>query len=182
MVDRSQPLLAREDIIALIAHRAFVTSLATMHGIVHEVLCADHLIYYAFDTPDSFQYMQHADLSALGMEAGDLRAFAVENLRRKLPNFELHGEAPLLMLDAGGNFEASLLLLDSLWDQIGELLEGELAVATPARDLVFVTGTEELGGLQALRNMVDDMFVGASYPISDQILRREAGRWVPTAY
>src|SRR5262249_59063451 len=75
------------------------------------------LVCYITDTGDALRYLQNRDLDEAALDAEALHEVALGNLARLtsgrvrlLPQGDFFG----LLLD--GNFEASLLLLDDLWD------------------------------------------------------------------
>jgi len=78
-----------------------------------------------------------------------------------------------------GFFEASLLLLDDVWDvQLAPHLKGRPVVTMPFRDLVFVTGSEDVEGLQRVRKLeADTQTQQLVHPLSRQFLVRRDGAW-----
>jgi hypothetical protein len=59
------------------------------------------------------RYLTDDDVSELGIERDDLRRLSVENLRRLLPDVQMAGDNGVFLMQAGGDYEASLLLIDS---------------------------------------------------------------------
>ena len=76
--------------------------------------CADLIVNYAVDLPSHFAFINAWQLAEHGMTEDELHRLAMGNLPKRLPPIELHGEAPKFMVTAGGNFEATLLLVDDL--------------------------------------------------------------------
>ena len=76
--------------------------------------CADLIVNYAVDLPSHFALINAWQLAEHGMTEDELHRLAMGNLPKRLPPIELHGEAPKFMVTAGGNFEATLLLVDDL--------------------------------------------------------------------
>jgi hypothetical protein len=68
------------------------------------------VIVYAEDDPRRMRYLT-VDEGA-GISRAELRTLAVENLRRLLPKIEARNYGDVLLISAGGDYEASLLLLD----------------------------------------------------------------------
>ena len=44
------------------------------------------------------------------------------------------------MLTAGGNYEATLILLPEVWESVAEMVSGQIVAAVPARDVLYFTG------------------------------------------
>ena len=105
---------------------------------VYEDLNADLIILYAEDSPKNIRYVGPKDLDEAHIEKKELRTLACENLKRLLPKIERHGTNGLYMIVAGGDYEASLLLLDSIWTDIRKEVRGDVVVAIPSRDLLLV--------------------------------------------
>ena len=76
-------------------------------------------------------------MEAAGLDAEALHATGMENLVRlasERTRLQPHGHIFALFLD--GNFEASLLLLDDLWERaLAGYIQGGFVVAVPARDV-----------------------------------------------
>jgi hypothetical protein len=118
----------------------------------------------------------------LGLDPSHLRAVAIENLRRRLPPVRISGHSGVYMLTLpgeGGFFEASLLLLDEVWDaQLAPHLKGAAVVTMPFRDLVFVTGADDEAGLARVRELeAGTQTQDLEHPLSRQFLVRRQGAW-----
>jgi uncharacterized protein YtpQ (UPF0354 family) len=115
-------------------------------------------VAYVFDLPGMFRYVSVRDCARLQLPAGDLRALAVRNLtrRRARPQIKEAPAAAMFVLD--GDLEASLLLVDHLWQQIAPQLPGDLIAAVPSRDALIVTGSQVPGGVAALTRGVDSIW------------------------
>ncbi len=152
----------RAQIVPVIKDNAWITeSIAAVKerggegpaGYVTEPYNAQLTILYAEDRPKQIRYLTPANLQELGLTAAELRPLAVENLRRLLPEIELHRSPTVTMITAGGSYEASLLLLDEVWSGKIVPVEGEPVVAIPTRDLLLLTGTKTPGGVARLREI-----------------------------
>jgi uncharacterized protein YtpQ (UPF0354 family) len=137
------------------------------------------VIVYAEDTPRNIRYFSGEDLAKAGVERARLRALAVTNLRRVLPEIELHDSPVVSMLTAGGTYEASLLLLDDLWGGKDKLkVEGDYVVAVPSRDVLLVTGSRNQEGLAKLRELAEEIATTGSYTLTRELFVYRQGRFV----
>jgi uncharacterized protein YtpQ (UPF0354 family) len=125
----------------------------TVPEYVHEDYNEELIILYAEDTPKNMRYLIPDDLAQLKLERKDLRQLACANLRRLLPKIETHSyDDGTYMLTVDGNYEASLILLEEIWNS-GEIkVDGEIVVAIPSRDLLMVAGSNNREGLQRLNS------------------------------
>jgi len=57
----------------------------------------------------------------------------------------------VLLISAGGEFDASLLLADNLWSGGQVKVDGDIVVAVPAKDVLIATGSHNAPGLVRLR-------------------------------
>ncbi len=82
---------------------------------ISESLAGDLIVMYAFDLPGRFAFVAQRHCEEFGLDAGDLRALSVRNLRtrRRKPQV-IHTDA-CLMFTSDGDLEASPLLIDIVW-------------------------------------------------------------------
>jgi len=135
------------------------------------------VIVYAEDTPTSMRYFGPDDLDKAGIKRDQLRALAVENLRRILPGIERHDGELYSMLTAGGNYESSLLLLDDIWTGENFKVEGDIVIAVPARDLLLVTGSKNAAGIAKLREIAEEAVSQGSYTLTDALFVYRNGKF-----
>lgn len=143
---------------------------------------ADMIVMYAIDRPDHLEYLSNEVASATGFSAEGLHEAAVRNLPSRLGQVQLHdcGEG-VFGLSAGGTFEASLLLLDALWQQLAEHLPGEPLAAVPSRDLLFVVGSARPNANELIASRARIELAEKRYAISQSVLVRRGGRWLAHA-
>lgn len=143
---------------------------------VYEDLNSDLIILYAEDSPKNIRYFGLKDLEKAHIERGELRKLACENLKRLLPKIERHGTNGFYMLTAGGDYEASLLLLDSVWSDLQKEVRGDIVVAVPTRDLLYVTGSQDAQGIEKMKQLVEKMFAQGSYRLTSKLFVFRSGK------
>ncbi|HAB16250.1 MAG TPA: DUF1444 family protein [Verrucomicrobiota bacterium] len=144
---------------------------------VYEDFSPDLIILYAEDSPKNIRYLGPKDLELAKIERSELRALACENLKRLLPKIERHGTNGLYMITAGGDYEASLLVLDSMWSDGQMDVSGDVVVAVPTRDLLLVTGSQNPQGIEKVRQMVKEASTGGSYRLTQKLFVYRNGRF-----
>lgn len=139
---------------------------------------SDLVVLYAEDEPSHFQFISRRRLNELGLSEEGLHLRALLNLPERPPKVEVHGTPPRQMVVAGGNFEATLLLYDGLWDQLAKSVSGELLAVAPSRDLLFVSDSAWEGAREFLTGVASKELEDKSHMLSKRILRRTSGKWV----
>jgi uncharacterized protein DUF1444 len=167
----------RDRVVPLIKDDSFFDQMEPGFQPASEHLVADLSIVYAFDRPRSLDIMTEAERVAMGVPAGELRALAVRNLRRLVPEIRHHESGSGYVLLAGGNFEASLL--DDLWTKLAADVSGDLIACAPARDMILYTGSATPGAIEDLRELASRVINEGGYSLSATLLRWTGLGWEP---
>ena len=138
----------------------------------------DLVVVYAEDTPTNTLYFSVEQLKEAGIRPQELRSLAIANLRRILPPVETHSGRLVSMLTAGGDYVASLLLLDELWNGTTLAADGEFVVAVPSRDVLLFTGTRNAQGVARLRELARKTAAESPYSLTDQLFVYRDGQFV----
>lgn len=138
------------------------------------------LLAYIVDTGQSFEYVQNRHLSRAKATEDGLHATAMNNLLTFMgerTRMQPHSNIFAIFLD--GNFEASLLLVDQLWDEslVGYAPNG-FVVAASARDVLAFTDATSAAGIVELRGLVRRLFPGGDHLVSLELCKRQTGRWM----
>ncbi|MDX1431701.1 MAG: DUF1444 family protein [Gammaproteobacteria bacterium] len=134
-------------------------------------------VLYVFDFPDTVQYVTAADLTRLELSARDLRGIAIGNLRTMMTDVKREGGERWWYLVADGNYEASLLLLDGLWDERNFEIEGNIVVFVLSRDTVLIIGSNDAQAYEAARRLADEAERAWPYFVSPHAYVRRKGGW-----
>lgn len=144
---------------------------------VIEELNEDLVIVYAEDTPQNIRYFGPKDLQEVGVQKDQLRALAIDNLRRILPPPEAVNGPLISMLTAGGDYVPSLLLLDEIWSGDKLDVEGEIVVAIPTRDVLIFTGSNNKEGVKKLRELAKKAHADGPYSLTDRLFVYRGGKF-----
>lgn len=139
------------------------------------------MVVYLVDEGDRFVYVLHRHLQALGADPRGLMEFGLVNLtnlaRRKLQVVQ-QGSFYGLLLD--GHFEASLMLVDELWDSaLASMTPNGPVIAIPARDILIFCDARDATGIQQMREATARVLQANDHTLTDQLYRRVDGAWVP---
>jgi len=144
---------------------------------VIEELNQDLVIVYAEDSPQNIRYFGPKDLQEAGVRKDQLRALAIENLRRILPPPEVVNGPLISMMTAGGDYVPSLLLLDEIWNGNRLGVAGEIVIAIPTRDVLLFTGSENKDGVKKLRELARQTAADGPYALTDRLFVYRAGKF-----
>ena len=133
------------------------------------------VVIYAVDTEHRTRYLMSDD--DIG-DRNDLRAHAVANLAELLPEVEIRNGETLSVISAGGDYEASLLLFNSIWRSGQIKVDGDIVVAIPAKDILMVTGSKNRKGVEAVRKLAAEYAAQSRYSITDTLFVYRDGRFV----
>jgi hypothetical protein len=144
-----------------------------------EAINEELVVVYALDSVRGLGYLSREQLAQILPDPSGVRALALENLERILPKFDKRGSNGFFLLQAGGNFEASLLLLDRVWSAKEFEVKGDYVVGIPTRDILVITGSKEKEGLKRAREYVDQALArDPAYRVTADLFVRRDGQWV----
>lgn len=144
---------------------------------VDRPLVGDLHVLYAFDLDTHYVMVAQRDLARLGASSDELHARALENLRAMNLEVRAHKGDRILMLTAGGNYEATLLLLPEIWTSVASMVSGNLVAAVPARDILYVTGDANADDLADLRRWTSRALENVDKPLSRIFIRWSGANW-----
>lgn len=134
------------------------------------------LIAYVEDRPESLRFLTTRD------DVGDrtkLHNLALGNLHRLLPKIDMHPVSDgVFVVEAGGTYEASLLLAEQIWTSGQFKVDGDIVVAIPVRDALLVTGSRNTAGLAHMRAFAAARSTGP-YGLTPVLFVYRDGKFVP---
>lgn len=144
-------------------------------------LVADLSVTYAFDLPGCFKIASRRDIAHLVLEESQVHDLAMRNLDMRMSKLEpefVELENDVVLIRCGGDFEATLLLFDHVWQQAMNVVRGELVVSVPARDSIAFTGTENRPGLSYMRSEASRILERSDHTLTRNFLTRNASGWI----
>ena len=141
------------------------------------------LVAYLMDQEEGFQYVQYRHLAAAGITEAELKRLGIANLSTLLSqrgaNVRPYQNIFAVFFD--GAFEASLILIDDLWDEkLAHFAPNGVIAAVPCRDILAFCDAENASGILELRQLIQRVESG-DHPISSVLYRRHASIWKPYA-
>ncbi|WP_432728011.1 hypothetical protein [Variovorax sp. W6] len=101
---------------------------------------SDLVVSFVVDTSARFVTLTREGLLETGLDTQSMYELAIDNMLRLVaPNVRTRDFGCYKALVAGDGFEACMLLLPDLWEQLAQGFEGELVAVVPSRDVVYFT-------------------------------------------
>lgn len=139
--------------------------------LVWETYNEELIIIYAEDKEKSISYFNQEDFEKSGIERRKLKDIAIENLSEIIPKIEKSGDEGNYMLIAGGTFEASMILMKDIWNSDNFKVDGEIVIAIPNRDLVFITGSNNSIQIERLEKIVEESYENGNHSITSKFFK-----------
>lgn len=152
-------------------------SLSKADSPVERRLVPDLLVFYAFDAGSHYEIVAYRDLEQLGITADELHERALLNLRGLKLEVRAHKGDRITMLTAGGNYEATLILLPEVWESVSQMVSGHIVAAVPARDVLYVTGDADPENLADMRRWTSKALEQVDKPLSRAFIRWTGTHW-----
>lgn len=139
------------------------------------------LVAYLVDEGDSFTYIQYRDLDGDRITENELHDIGTNNLSALTTQMNLrvapYGNIFAVLLD--GNFEASLLLVDSLWSNaFRQFVRGDYLVAIPNRDILAFCERSSPTGRAELLKVIERSKGSEDHPLSRELFVRRDSDWL----
>lgn len=138
-------------------------------------------VFYVYDDGNNFTYVTDRMRDEAGLSREQLHEVGLTNLAGRFPDMEIHQGNDMLVVTGDENFEASMILLDRLWDQLSEahFPNGPIA-ALPARDVLGLCDADS-SAIDKLRATVQKMWEDdAAHLLARALYRRGPdGAWEP---
>ncbi len=142
-----------------------------------ELLAADLWIVYVVDQANSIRYLTALEREGLPKEPAALRALALANSKRLLPNPKVSVSEPINVVTLGGTYESSLLLNDDFWEGYAGSIEGEIVAVVPTHDALLFTGSKTSYPVQVLKRLAGRLSENEPHPLSTTVLVRRDHKW-----
>ena len=135
--------------------------------------------FYLMDKGERFEYVLSGQLQEHAETIESLHRKAVTNLASlAATNLSVRSYQDIFVALIGGNFEASLLLVDELWDETySHVVENDFVAVIPQRDILAFCDSESEVGKAQLAGTVARIWPSEDHPLSDKLYRRVNRQW-----
>ncbi len=145
-------------------------------------------VCYLVDRGQHYTWATRGDMAEAGLDLEQLHSVGVANLlalaNGSSPGLKLLPQDGFYGLVMGGQFEASLVLVDGLWeDSLRQYTPNGAVVAIPSRDMCAFCDAASEKGIAALRRIIERVTADPQNPkshrVSERLFVRRDGRWHP---
>jgi len=149
-----------------------------------EPFVADLMVLYMADLPDAMTPLKRQEVSELQNTAkpdvARLHRIALNNVRQLLPKVVRQDMSTGALFGVKGNemLSPSLILLDEFWESIKTKFPGDVLIALPRKDQLFIFDAQNPDGERAARAMIRVTIEDNFNLLSDKLLARRGGRIV----
>jgi hypothetical protein len=138
-------------------------------------------VWYMVDAGDFYTMASKAEMKKAGLTPDQLHWLGMRNLEAQVngkPGLKLLPQGSFHGLVMGGQFEASLVLVDQLWDgPLKEHAPNAPVVAIPAKDMCAFCDVTSTEGIGELRRIVARVKASGDKIISERLFIRKDGKW-----
>ena len=134
---------------------------------------------YLVDMDSHFEYVQGRHLEDSQISAEKLHEIGIYNLHMRTKDcLRVEKSSELYAVFADTNCEASLILIDNLWDQgFAKLVDNEFIACIPSRDVLAFCDSENEQGVEELKAVVERVWENGDHLISESLYKRSNGKW-----
>lgn len=135
--------------------------------------------FYLLDKGDHFEYVLSGQVAEHAETIESLHGKAVANLASLASaNLVVRSYQDIFVALMGGNFEASLLLVDELWDEIySHVVENDFVAVIPQRDILAFCDSRSKVGKAQLFETIARISSTEDRLLSDKLYRRVDRQW-----
>lgn len=129
------------------------------------------IIAYAEDADNEIRYLTQNDLKFISFELRSLKELAIKNLDEILTSIKRKDGGGFYMVIAGGNYEASIILLDNFLTKENFPIDGDMVVAIPNRDMLLITGSNNKPGISKIKELANNTYKTGNYKLSNYLYK-----------
>lgn len=166
------------NLVAVIRTRDYVNDLNGRGlDVVHEALAADLVVVYMFDLPDAMSPATREELAGRDLPA--IRTTALDNVKKWLPKVVSDGQlgaGVLYYVEDNTMLSTALILLEDFWKSVATRHPGNVLIALPRRDQLFVFDERDPSARTLARNLITLTFEDNFNLLSPNLYARRDGK------
>ena len=162
-------------VLPVIRHESYL-NLGDHVSLVADPFVGDMRVFYVLDWPNRTEFMSEDHLRMLELNRDEVRALALQNLGSRVEKVALKQVDDLVLVGFDGNYETSLLLLDSMWQRFSAE-SGVVTAAAPARDVLVYTSSSHPRSIAMLQDIANRFAEEGGYAISTRLIEWVDGEW-----
>lgn len=163
-------------VLPVIRHESYL-GIGDQVTLVADPFLADMRVFYVLDWPNRTEFMSEDHLALMELSREELRPLALQNLAMRVERVALKQIDDMVLVGFDGNYETSLLLLDSMWQRFSDESMGVVTAAAPARDVLIYTSSSSPESIATLQDIANRFAEEGGYAISSQLIEWVDGAW-----
>jgi uncharacterized protein YtpQ (UPF0354 family) len=179
-MDVKRKVVSENNIVAVIRSREYIDYVKEKGiDVLVEPLGADLMITYMADRPDSMVPITRKE--ARDQDLPDLRRIALNHVRQWLPKVVADDRLQLGVLyyvEGNTMLSTSLILLDEFWKSIETRFPGDVLIALPRRDQLFIFDDGNPTAKALARQLIDRTTKENFNLLSQKLYARRSGQFV----
>jgi uncharacterized protein YtpQ (UPF0354 family) len=168
-----------ENLIAVLRDKTYVDRISKMKGdALIEPFVGELMIVYMADMPGSMSVVTQKEFSEKNL--AELRRIALSNVRKWLGHLKSDDQlksATLYFVEGNTMLSPTLILLDEFWASIKGRYSGDVLIAVPRRDQLFILN-DNVDGRALARRLIDITLQDGFSLLSERIFARRNGEIV----
>lgn len=163
-------------VLPVIRHESYLR-IGDQVTLVADPFLADMRVFYVLDWPNRTEFMSEDHLALMELSREELRPLALQNLAMRVERVALKQVDDMVLVGFDGNYETSLLLLDSMWQRFSDESMGVVTAAAPARDVLIYTSSSSPESIATLQDIANRFAEEGGYAISSRLIEWVDGAW-----
>jgi uncharacterized protein YtpQ (UPF0354 family) len=168
-----------ENLIAVLRDKAYVDRVTKLKGdALIEPFVGELMIVYMADMPGSMSVVTQKEFSERNL--AELRRIALSNVRKWLGHIKSDDQlkaATLYFVEGNTMLSPTLILLEEFWTSIKDRYSGDVLIAVPRRDQLFILD-DNVDGRALARRLIDMTFRDDFALLSERLFARRNGEIV----
>ncbi|MES2498194.1 MAG: DUF1444 family protein [Pseudomonadota bacterium] len=175
-------IVSDDAIVAVVRNRDYVAGAPGLgHDILHEPLGADLVVVYMADRTNSMSPLTAKDIP--GRDLASVWAVALNNLRKWLPKVvsdDAIEPGIAYFVDDNTLLATSLILLDEFWKSIAARFPGDVLIAIPRKDQLFIFDDDGKATTRAAARQLIDVTIEGDFNLLSPLLYARRGGTIVT--
>lgn len=138
------------------------------------------IIAYAQNNDKGLAFLTGDDLKELNVSMDSLKKVAILNFDKALPEIKTQQDGSgLYGVIAGGNFEATLLLMPYMWNNKNSFnVKGDFIIGIPNRDILLVAGSEDAASITKMKEIIAKSYTGGDHQVSPDLFKWNGQKFI----
>lgn len=144
--------------------------------------CENLYVYFALDIGNGYEFISPIHLKKSAFSQEELFEAGLANVKAEIADqIKIAGDPQTgcVLVTCGGNHESALLLLDDLWNSIADVIQSDVCICLPTRDVLLAGNFYLPEALDQMRDAIQRLYYKPETMAkqSNHIYLRKDGAW-----